>query len=413
MSELLIRPGLSDHRVVADLLAPGATTPLRRARPLISRLVVDAHIAGQRPELAEAASRSGISFLVDPLSPLLQGELRPDDPWARLPYGTSQPVPTADLAHPLRLQRLISEVVTHQIQSGASAVIPPYLYATAPDDPRFTLSLEMIRLTDRFLEREKLRLPMVPIFCAQLHSFAHPSSWPHGVDRFRAVAMEYNVQFLALCLSPAGDGVDSYEKLLGLFQVAQRLHGVRRRVIAWRQGIYGPALVAAGLDGYETGMGTRERCDMAALVSNRKPPRTDKARSKGGAAPGMYLETLGRSFVVPTANILLSEPRIRPQIVCDDEGCCPNGVTSMLNHSRQHAVRTRARILAMLDAMPERRWRLHRIAQHAANAVVIAHQANRILRREGARSTIRFTGMEALARLAEHLKSVGETPMTG
>ncbi len=105
---------------------------------------------------------------------------------------------------------------------------------------------------------------------------------------------------------------------------------------------------------------------------------------------------------------------LRPKLMCDDEGCCPNGVTSTLDHAREHAVRTRARVLADLDAMPERRWRLHRISQQAATAVVLAAQANHVLEENGVKFTVRTTGMESLARLAEYLKSAsGEEPLTG
>src|SRR5256885_13682491 len=85
MPELLIRPGQNDHEVIQDLLAPGgAAILLPQSRPLIDRLVVDAHVAAARPEFAEATQRAGIGMLVDPLTPLWQGPLRPEDKWATL-----------------------------------------------------------------------------------------------------------------------------------------------------------------------------------------------------------------------------------------------------------------------------------------------------------------------------------------
>ena len=45
VAELLIRPGVNDHQVVADLLAPGgASVSLPTGRPVINRLVLDAHV---------------------------------------------------------------------------------------------------------------------------------------------------------------------------------------------------------------------------------------------------------------------------------------------------------------------------------------------------------------------------------
>ena len=39
-------------------------------RPLVSRLVLDAHLALRRPDLPEAAAAAGTGVLVDPLTPL-------------------------------------------------------------------------------------------------------------------------------------------------------------------------------------------------------------------------------------------------------------------------------------------------------------------------------------------------------
>ena len=71
-SELVIRPGGNDHQVVADLLAPGNSSGVgSRQGPLISRLVVDAHVAVKRPAYSQVAGGAGIPYLVDPLTPLL------------------------------------------------------------------------------------------------------------------------------------------------------------------------------------------------------------------------------------------------------------------------------------------------------------------------------------------------------
>jgi hypothetical protein len=407
VGELLIRPGPADHKVVANLLAPGGSSALARRGPLITRLVVDAHVAAKKPEFAEAASQAGIPYLVDPLTPLLQGELREADPWAKLSFGQPEAISVEDLADSYRQQRLVADVVDFEIEAGATAIIPPYLYASAPEDPRFSVTLDFIRLTDRYLSRNNLRLPLIPIFCGQLHRFASDRAWVAGVDRFRAVAADHEVQFVALCLSPAGNGSDSYPKLLSLFRTAERMLGTRTRVVAWRQGIYGEALVASGLSGYETGIGTREQCNVASLINNRRPPKPGSTPSGGWAQHGVFLQPLGRSVSKKAAQALLGSMPMRPKLMCDDEGCCPNGVTSTLDRAGEHAVRTRARMLAELDAMPERQWRLHRISQQSTTAVTLAEQANRVLRENDVRLQIKSTGMDSLARLAEHLKSAG------
>jgi hypothetical protein len=86
MPELLIRPSLGDHKVLADLLAP---SPLAGRRP-IDRIVLNAQDASRRDDLVEAAQRSGTPVIVDPLTMLLQGEIDPHDPWVGLPFGQAE-----------------------------------------------------------------------------------------------------------------------------------------------------------------------------------------------------------------------------------------------------------------------------------------------------------------------------------
>ena len=172
-------------------------------------------------------------------------------------------------------------------------------------------------------------------------------------------------------------------------------------MIAWRQGIYGRALVAAGLDGYETGIGTREQSNIAAVIASRKPPKHPAPRTTGGL-PGVYLEPLGRSVSSKVAETLLGTRAMRPKVMCDDDRCCPDGAGSTLDHRAAHAVRTRARQLFALEALPGP-WRLHQIAKDARAAAALAVQANRVLAETPLSDRIHPDGMDALARVAEFL----------
>src|SRR5437588_328542 len=98
-----------------------------------------------------------------------------------------------------------------------------------------------------------------------------------------------------------------------------------------------------GLDGYETGIGTREQSNVAGMISSRKPKPAGKKRKGSGGLPGVYLEPLGRSVPSPIAETLLGSRAMRPKVMCDDERCCPDGAGSTLDHRAPHAVRTRAR----------------------------------------------------------------------
>jgi hypothetical protein len=404
MPELLIRPGINDHGVIQDLLAPGgAAVFLPGSRPIIDRLVIDAHVAALRPQFADAASSVGVPVLIDPLTPLWQGELREQDKWSQLPFGRSRRLTPADL-NQFAIEQLTAQTVTYQAERGATAIIPPYLYASSVADPFFSISLDFMRATARFMSKAGIALPVMPVFCAQLKGLGAESTWADGIDRFTKTALDLGPEAIAVCLSPAGASGDSYSKVLRLFAAARRVKRSGVRVIVWRQGIYGLGLVAAGIDGYETGIGTRERSDVSAVINSRKPPKPGKKQS-GGSPLGIYLEPLRRSFSSAIGETLLGHRSMRPKVMCDDERCCPNGAASTLDQRRQHAIRTRARELATLEGQPHMSWRLHQIAQDARAAGQLAVQANDVLRTAGIDQRIGTVGYQSLAQVADFLRA--------
>jgi len=400
-SELLIRPGMNDHKAIGDLLAPGGSTVLMRGgRPAISRLVVEAQLAPRRPEFARAAQAAGIPLLVDPLTPLLQGQLRVEDAWAQLPFGQPFAVDLELLTNRHFQTRLATDVIDFQLEMGATGVIAPYLYFTGPDDPRFEANLHFFRLARQVLDRRNLNIPLVGVVCAQAKTFGSPRSRHEGIEMTMSAVIREGVDVLAYALSPSGGPDDSYNKIHTLIDVGREFARAGVPTWAWRQGIYGEALVSAGLSGYETGIGTRERTDIAGSIARRKPSR--KKSKGGGGGSGVFLEPIGRSLPVPVARALLADLRTRAKIMCDDESCCPNGVASTLDHSREHAIRTRARMLAEIDNVPEITWRFHRLANHSSQAATLVRQANDVLAREGLSTRLNPQNMDALARVAEH-----------
>jgi hypothetical protein len=176
-------------------------------------------------------------------------------------------------------------------------------------------------------------------------------------------------------------------------------------IVAWRQGIYGPALVAAGLAGCETGIGTGEQTNIVRQQANRRAK--DKTKRTGGG-PGTYLDQFGRSIPKPAAELLLGSNEMRPKLMCDDEGCCPT-VGATLDNGRPHAVRSRARQLAELAEQPHRRWRLHSVARHAEAAATLAKQANRVLESASIKHKIGTKNLEALAQVMTELGQADQT----
>lgn len=404
MAQLLIRPSLNDHLVVADLIAP-PVAQLWRPPPPIAQLVVDAHIATRRPRFAEAANEAGIPLMIDPMTPLLQFPVHPANSWAKLPFAEAEPLPVSCFAP----ERLVEEVVDFQVKQGATCIVAPYLYGKDPSDPAFAMSIRLLANTAQYLEDANIPLPLVAVFCGQLRSFARRDALAQGVRRFLAAARDHGAGAVGVCVSPAGAPTDSYAKLVEVFRVASAVMESGLPGIAWRQGIYGPALVAAGLDGYETGIGTQEQTQIARQAANRKK-EPDKGRGGGGA--GIYFDPLGRSVPKRTAEVLLRSKAMAPKLMCDDEACCPNGVRDTLEKSRPHAIRTRARELADLDRQPHQRWRIHHIEQQVQGAITLSRQANRVLEAEGVTERIKFGNLESLGRVLAEWSEVGEVHRT-
>jgi hypothetical protein len=405
MAEILVRASWSDHKVVSDLLAGANTIRLVGAQAMpIDQLVADAHVAQGKPVLAELAESAGIPYIVDPITPHIQSGSAPEDPWGQLSFGTVAPIAPSDLD----VAAIVEQVVSFQLENGATVVIPPYFYATSPDDPWFTLSLQAIAETHKFMDRNMIRLAMLPVFCGRLQSFGNSTNWDNGVDQFTRWSQNSAATSAAILLSPAGNTGDHYGKVRRLFDTAHRAQASGLQIIAWRQGIYGPGLVASGLAGYECGMGIGEKTALTEQMRRRRTPR-DPERKQQGGGPGVFIEALGRSVVTRVAESLYSNTAMRARIICDQESCCAIPADT-LNHPRHHAVRSRSRFLAKLGTMSSSQFRLGQVAREAASAKTVAIQANEVLLQSGLKDQINFSYLESIEQVCRDVAtSIGRS----
>ena len=241
------------------------------------------------------------------------------------------------------------------------------------------------------MHANSISLPIMPVFCASLRDFGSPATWEHGVDRFLTAAREVGPSAVGLLMSPLGDGKEGYGKLHHAFSLFLHAQSAGVPVIALRQGAYGPSLCAAGIGGYETGIGTSEQAQVAAAINRRSKPRD--AEQSGGPSAGVYIESLGRSLQKRAAEQLLaSSPGMQAKLLCTDERCCPYGVQSMLDTRREHAIWTRSRELTELDAVPGVEWRLNHVRIRMEGRIALARQANDVLARTGVRERIATQG---------------------
>jgi hypothetical protein len=168
--------------------------------------------------------------------------------------------------------------------------------------------------------------------------------------------------------------------------------------------LLGPAAVAAGAQGYECGIGLRERCDLASLQASRRP----RNNGPGFAPPaGVFMQPLGRSLTRPVARLLFADRQLRPRLVCDDERCCPQGTDTTLADPRRHAIVARSTALHAMDRLPSRAWKLNDVARTAASGAVIADLASRVLAAATSKHRVPSTALNALAEVSDTMRHQG------
>jgi hypothetical protein len=401
MSELLIRPSHNDHRLIESLLT--TSSEVRQLRPVINRLVVDAQVAVKQPLFAQAAEASGTPLLIDPLTFFFQAEMRSEDPWRQLPFAYDNPLSAQDLEDPELQEEIIANVIEFEIQNGATGLIAPYVLLN--EDPRLLqVNRSLLRGTRDYMEAHDLPLPLVPVFAMLASRTVAGIPLRRVLELIAEDLNAVGASSVALAVSGTGTANDSPDRVQMVLFATTQLTSAGLNVIAWRQGLLGPVAVASGAAGYECGIGIREQCDLVSLQRSRRPgPR----RSSFAPPAGVFIQPLGRSFSRAIAKALLDDQKLRPRLVCDNEGCCPKGSESMLIHPRPHAVFSRSRALSELDRMPSREWRLNAVAREAESGAVLADLASRILLDGGRSEVINSRGLNSIALAADLVREEG------
>jgi len=402
--DLLIRAGRNDHKLLAQLCAPAAAG-LWAARPVpMTGVVVDAHVAAERSLLRETADAAGLPFLVDPTTTLLTDEQVPGKGWAALPFATPTKLQPSDLSTERAQLDLIDRCLAFQRSQGATILIPPYLYVDRRNSAWLDVNQALLEQTGRYLRREGIDLPVAPVFAASLHQFGPKAHWAAGLDRFLSATEDLNTRFVALSLSWSSPRKANYDAV-ALLAASTHHAADSRRLVSWRQGLYGAALTGTGAAGYETGPGHAEAVHYPELAAGRRPPKKSVKKKTGGAEHNVFLAAFSRSVDIDVARPLLEHHLLRGRLVCPDPGCCHDGATSMIESWREHAVRARHRHLVEIERMPTSPgWRLNKTARDAEEAAIQARAANEVLTQR--RITWQFPEetFRHLARVADDLR---------
>lgn len=401
--DLLIRVGRQDHLVVEHLLAPEGAGLSRLAPGPIGAVVADAQVAHERvKQLTRITSAAGASFVVDPLTPLLQSEQSPTDAWTRLPFAGPEAISASDLGQPRALDALVEETIEFEREHGATHLVPPYTYSDKPGDVWGEINLALLAATARYLNQRGIDLPVVPVLALALPGYGPQRSWREGIDRQLAATRTLNTEVVALSFS-WNDAPHSNLAALSYLMSATKHAADAYPVVGWRAGLYGLAQCAAGATGYETGMGSRESLNYRQLAASRRPHALQGRPTQQAYT---YFTQFGRSVPRKVAQTLMANTFLQGSLVCDPlSNCCTEGVQSMFADWRPHAVRERGRELRELAAMPpQAAWRLNRVSSMADRARLLASSANEVLATAGLPNRLPVSTFEALQQVTAQLR---------
>jgi hypothetical protein len=369
MAELLARVGHHDVARIEHVLAGPVTE-----RP--HRIVVDAHFPLMGDRLRTAAAVAGVPYIIDPQTFYLQDYQHPSRKWPNLPFGRSPALRPADVCVPGVARAIAEAVIDYQITHGATALIAPYVHARKRNDEWLLAQAELWRATRDYLTSRDLRLPTIAVIAIGWRLLDR-ATWPDGLSLLGDALLELNPDEVALAGSDVDAGAHPEDRVATFVAAVQ---GLSRRfpVIAWDQGTLGEVAVAAGGVGYLTGIGFRERCQLARAMTQLRQPRTP-----GGVARPVYIEGLRRSIPKKTVQGLLTSSTAAALLTCGDPSCCPDGRLALHGDSSGHALRSRLRTLRSVASPDQAAWRWHQIVETATAGVEIVHRLNLVTGRQG------------------------------
>ncbi|MBN9619183.1 MAG: hypothetical protein J0H43_05565, partial [Actinobacteria bacterium] len=256
-----------------------------------------------------------------------------------------------------------------QLEHGATQLIAPYLHVERADDGWVGVQALLYRRTRDYLTTNNLALPVLAPLALSWRLLGRVR-WAHALEPLAAALGDLAPNDVALAGSRVHQGVHADHRLADLLAATGELAS-RHRVIAWRQGLFGEAAIAAGAAGYETGIGWGERCDLPSRMTDRRKPPGD-----GFGARPVYIHNLGASLPKRSVTELMTIPAMAARLTCLDHTCCPTGKQGLLTDARAHAVRARAARLAAVDAAGHPRWAWKLIADRAHESLDLARAVN-------------------------------------
>lgn len=390
MADLVIRVSGNDGALLRRMYGTDGGPPAARTP---DRVVVDAHVPERTPGIAMTARTAGVPFLVDPQTYYLQDVQHAEDPWVGLPFATREALTPADLMKQAAQDRLVEQVIEHQVTNGATAVIAPYVHIEGVSNGWPEVQAGLWRRTRACLDQQNIRLPVIGLLAVGWRCL-HPTLGITKLGPMWAALGTLDPIEVALAASRVHLGANADERLVELLTFVGNLK-TDYPVLMWQQGLLGEACVIAGASGYETGIGYREKCELNTAMSNHR-----RAPSRGGRARPVYVEPLGRSIPRRSLEQIQRNRQLWSRILCTDPNCCPPGGAGLLGDARSHDVVARARNLSHLATIHQTQWKWNHLADKATEGLTIAGRINLLAAASTLVSKVDMTALNAINSVA-------------
>jgi hypothetical protein len=177
-----------------------------------------------------------------------------------------------------------------------------------------------------YLDNEAIALPFLAVVAVGWRML-QPINGTHAHGPMMRALAELAPREVAASKVDAGAHPD--ERAMDLVLMVEQLRN-DHLVVLWQQGRLGELAIAAGAQGYETGIGWRECCDLPATMSSRRQAQPGGPRSERP----IYVAPLARSVDKRSLEELCHHRDIWTRLVCTNRDCCPNGGRAILDNRR-------------------------------------------------------------------------------
>jgi hypothetical protein len=330
-----LRPGRNDHLVLQQLLSEHQLEA--------TGLLIDATLIDRHDDLAEEAGGHGIETILDPRSVDLSTPAGFQlSGVADLPWAPSAPHRAGDLsgASGLLFAESLAEFV---VKEGLSGLLAPTHIVSSEQDAWLSVDRELTLHLRRALDsRGRATTPIYYPLTVRSAVFNDAVQREALVRHLEGLPIDA----VWLRIHPFGTTSSGPLALRRYLAGCQDLHRLGVPLVAEHTGTVGVPLLAFGaVGGIESGLTLGERFTLDRYL--RTSDGTGFAHP-----PRVYIDALGAFLSRDQAQTFFDKRGMRAAHGCQDQRCCPRGVSDMISEPRRHFVVQRSAEIAKLSRTP-------------------------------------------------------------